>query len=519
VDPVQLATHSRARLLSRLVLAAQLFAVASCVPAFPGAQGFGSDTPGGRGGAVLFVDNLNDSGAGSLRAAVERSGPRIVVFRVGGTITLQSPLVIAEPYLTVAGQTAPGGGIQLRNDPDAPHGHAVDSFSSVEIRTHDVVLRHLRIRPGPLHPNPACTAPNAVASPRGWPTCVDANDIEAIHITSQARAILLDHLSLAWTSDEVIDIEGAAADVTIQWSIISESLDFVLYEGFAAPVHPFHGTGIIAGGAPVSIHHNLWAHLTARAPQLSTRCVNPDPAHCTAEIVNNVVYNWQEFGTHVSNIGGHQFVNLVGNYYRPGPDTMPDAMPQAMGLNDWVANALAMLPNARIGVFASDNRRFATDSQSAALGVLCSRWSPASNRFVACDLLDYANPRFQGPPIATTSADQARTDLLADVGASRRIEGDGSWSTARDATDARVIDDVRRGTGRIIRRQQDFPGWPVLSSGPAAADFDRDGMPDAFEIRHRLSPAHPSDGPADADDDGYTNVEEFLNGTDPWRRG
>src|SRR5215475_11601553 len=144
------------------------------LPAFPGAEGPGASALGGRRGVVLFVDNLADHGPGSLRAALEASGPRTVIFRVGGTITLESPLVIANPYVTVAGQTAPGGGIQLRNNPVAPYGFATDSFTSLVIATHDVVVRFLRIRPGPLQPNPACTGPNAVAGPPGADTCVDA---------------------------------------------------------------------------------------------------------------------------------------------------------------------------------------------------------------------------------------------------------------------------------------------------------------------------------------------------------
>ena len=192
------------------LLAVSLLACRPEPPAFPGAHGQGASSRGGRGGAVIFVDSLADSGPGTLRAALEAAGPRTVIFRVGGTITLQSPLVITNPFVTVAGQTAPGGGIQLRNDPVAPYGLAADSFTSLVIAASDVVIRFLRIRPGPLQPNRACRGPNAVSHPQGLKTCVDAGDIQAIELEPSAERVMLDHLSLAWASDEIVDVNGAA---------------------------------------------------------------------------------------------------------------------------------------------------------------------------------------------------------------------------------------------------------------------------------------------------------------------
>ena len=128
-------------------------------------QGPGSASLGGRAGRVLYVTSLADSGPGTLRAALDAEGARTVIFRVGGTIALQKPLVIRNPYVTVAGQTAPGGGIQLRNDPVAPYGLSADSFTSLVVASHDVVIRFLRIRPGPLTPNPACRGPNSIRHP------------------------------------------------------------------------------------------------------------------------------------------------------------------------------------------------------------------------------------------------------------------------------------------------------------------------------------------------------------------
>lgn len=178
-------------------------ATASSVPAFPGAEGFGANSVGGRGGRVIEVTNLDDSGPGSLRAAIEADRPRTVVFRVGGTIELQSGLEITNPFITIAGQTAPGGGITLRNDPS-------NADTSLKIETHDVVIRYIRSRPGPsteLH-----------------------GTLDAITIGNQEGGtynVIVDHSSFSWATDEVVNSWYDAHDITIQWSIVSEGLHSV----------------------------------------------------------------------------------------------------------------------------------------------------------------------------------------------------------------------------------------------------------------------------------------------------
>ncbi len=507
------------------------------VPAFPGAEGYGTETPGGRGGAVLFVDNLDNSGTGSLRAALTAAGPRIVVFRVGGTVTLNSPIVITNPFVTIAGQTAPGGGIQVRNNPDglgnARTGHAADSFASIEIDTHDVVIRHLRLRPGPLTANPACTGPNAVPPPPGVTggTCVDAGDIAPIHIRNSSFNVVLDHVSMSWSSDEIIDVQGAT-DVTLQWSILSEGMNYILYCGHFASCPSFTGTGSITGDSAtagtgqetkrLSFHHNAFAHNSARNPQMTNHCatVPSNPVDCAADVVNNVTYNWRfnGFGIHLANLLGHHYANVVGNYTRKGVD-QANQNPGVNGLsfNDWTSSSSATIPNAQLQLYVSGNRRFDTLTTTVDQVVRCGVWNPGTNTFTftdPCAVPSYFVPTpFATPAIATTTAETALTQVLGDAGATARVEADGSFTWNRDANDQRVLDDIVNGTGQIIDNFGEFPGWPTLAGGTAPTDTDSDGMPDTWETEQCLDPQLADD---DVDDDGdvYTNVEEYLNGTD-----
>jgi pectate lyase len=489
--------------------------------AFPGAEGAGKASLGGRGGAVVFVTSLADSGSGTLRAALERPGPRTVVFRIGGTITLESPLVISEPYVTVAGQTAPGGGIQIRNNPVAPYGLAADSFASLVITAHDVVIRYLRIRPGPLDPNPACTGPNAVLHPDGVSTCVDANDVRAIQIEPGARRILLDHLSLSWAVDKVLAVIGANR-VTLQWSIVAEGLDFVLYEGFFGKTAPYHGQGTITGNVTsaragqqtgrLAFHHNLFSQLMARAPQMIPNCpFATQPLACASDVVNNYVYGWDDYGASIANTGGHSFVNVVGNYFRAGRDTR--TVERALLLSDWGTSAV--VPEATLGVHQSGNRIRISQGVSGTLRPSCARWNAALGRFDPCDPASYSRPRYATAPITTTGAITARDQVLAQAGASARLDASGFFVPARDSVDARIVTDATLGTGRIIDSPAAFPGWPGVSTGTPPADHDRDGMPDAFEDRFRCLDARRIDHAIDADADTYTNLEEYLNGTPP----
>ncbi|HEU4515293.1 MAG TPA: hypothetical protein VFR87_19450 [Nocardioidaceae bacterium] len=260
--------------------------VASGLRAFPGAMGFGAATPGGRGGRVLRVTNLDDSGRGSLRAAVEAKGRRTVVFRVAGTITLRSRLTIENPYISVLGQTAPGEGITLRIS------RRVDT-QAVKVETHDVVIRYLRFRPGPDAGNGE-----------------DALTVE----DTAAHDVIIDHCSLSWAVDEVLSVYTGSRRVTVQNSIVSEALSNANHE------QGEHSKGMLAGGSgthDVSILRNLFVSNVDRNPQVSGVSV--------ADVRNNVVYNFADGSgdgvTLVSSSNGDPDVNWVGNYYKPGPDS------------------------------------------------------------------------------------------------------------------------------------------------------------------------------------------------------
>ena len=237
-------------------------------PAFPGAEGFGAYTPGGRGGKVYEVTNLNDSGPGSLREAVEAKGPRIVVFRVSGNIELESRLKIGNPYITIAGQTAPGNGICLKNH-------------QTNIGTHDVVIRYVRFRPGD----------------------VTGRDIDSLGGRG-CESIIIDHCSASWSIDECVSFYQNN-NITIQWCLISESL----YESHH--VKGRHGYGGIWGGNNSSLHHNLFAHHSSRNPRFASDDKNVDYR-------NNVIYNW---GFNSAYGGERATVNMVANYYKAGPGT------------------------------------------------------------------------------------------------------------------------------------------------------------------------------------------------------
>ena len=268
-----------AAFLLAVTLALAPGASAADLPAFPGAEGFGAMTPGGRGGKILFVTNLNDSGPGSLREACEvATGPRIVLFRVAGTIALKRPITVRNPFLTIAGQSAPGDGVCLR---DATFG----------IATHDVVVRYLRSRLGDE----------------------SVQEADCIDLLNGANNCILDHCSATWSVDECLSTSGVNANCTIQWCLIGESLNQSKH------AKGKHGYGSLArANGPVSWHHNLWIHNDARNPRLGDNYGRGglSPAF---DVRNNVIYN---FGGTASGLTQGKFtVNYVGNYLRPGPSS------------------------------------------------------------------------------------------------------------------------------------------------------------------------------------------------------
>jgi len=248
------------------------------LPAFPGAEGFGATTPGGRGGKVLIVSNLNDSGRGSLRAAIETEGPRIIVFRVAGIIDLKSPIRVTQPFVTVAGHSAPGGGITLR-------GHGIS------VNTHDVVIRYLRSRPGDI----------------------SGTEVDGLSIGGASANVVIDHCSVSWSVDENLSPSGAIRDVTVQWSIISEGLNRSVH---AKGAHGYGSLTRASGG--LTLHHNLWAHNASRNPRLG--CNYGRPPFPRFDVRNNVIYN-----AGGPNVAGDTFeANYIANYHKKGPDSPLD---------------------------------------------------------------------------------------------------------------------------------------------------------------------------------------------------
>ena len=264
-----------ASLMLALALASRAFA--ADLPAFPGAEGFGSTTPGGRGGKILFVTNLDDSGPGSLRAACEAEGPRTVLFRVAGTIALKKPIIITHPFLTLAGQSAPGDGVCLR-----------DNY--IGIATHDVIFRYLRSRLGD----------------------VTAQEQDCIDLLNGAHDCIIDHCSATWSIDECLSTSGNDQNCTIQWCLIGESLNQSKH------AKGKHGYGSLArANGPMSWHHNLWIHNDARNPRLGDAYDRPPSP--IFDVRNNVIY---DYGATASGLTqGHWTANYVGNYIRPGPSS------------------------------------------------------------------------------------------------------------------------------------------------------------------------------------------------------
>ncbi len=426
-------------LLVLLILAAP---AAAQTLAFPGAEGAGRFAAGGRGGAVLRVTNLNDSGPGSLRAAVEARGPRTILFDVAGTIHLAADLVIREPRVTIAGQSAPGGGVALAD-------------GTLIVHADDVIIRHLRVRRGDRTPGEG----------------------DSIWIRG-GRRIILDHVSASWSIDETLSASaryGAGEgywDLTVQWSIIAESLR-----------HSHHSKGdhgygsLIRGGrgARVSFHHNLWAHHVARMPRPGNYAgPDQDPEGPLMEFRSNLFYNWgRGFAGYNEDEASLIRYNFIDNYYLAGPDS---------------GGALAFRERNRLARawFAGNsmNGEIPADPWSLVTGTL-----PDGYRLPA---------PVEVAPVAADPAAAAFVHVLA---------GAGAWP--RDSADARVVESVRRRTGRQIDSQTEVGGWPELAAGRPEPDTDGDGMPDRWERAHGLDPRR-ADGNADRDGDGLTNIEDWL---------
>ena len=448
-------------ILLLVVLSAFNSVRADPLPAFPGAEGFGMYTVGGRGGQVFEVTDLNDysnspAPAGSLRAAVEATGPRIVVFRVGGTIALVRDLRISNPYITIAGQTAPGDGICIKD-------------YNFRIEANDVIIRYMRFRLGD--------------------NALQEEDTVTVY---KGQNIILDHLSASWSVDEVLSADCSgdlytghfANNLTVQWCMITESLNCSIH------TKGCHGYGSLVRGGfnnKYSFHHNLYAHHKGRNPRPGNyNSYTTDPCGLIFDFRNNVVYNWG--GSYAGNNEDTTSVtrmNFIGNYYKRGTNSTGNyafretcKYDRAYFSGNW---------HSGVGGYPAD---------PWTLVLFNGTWTEAQKAaFKLSSPLPVA-------PVTTDDAVTAYSLVLADAGASFPV---------RDTADTNVINNVIDGTGHIIDDEDEVGGWPVLASGTPPLDTDHDGMPDEWEFALCLDPYDPNDCNGDRDGDGYTNIEEYIN--------
>ena len=409
-------TPMKKRLLSRIAaavaVACGIAPLANALPVLPGAIGHGITTPAGRGGTVHRVTNLEYTGAGSLKACVDATGPRVCVFEVSGTIRLSDDLTLRNPYLTIAGQTAPSPGITLRG-------------AGVLVKTSHVLIQHIRVRPGD----------DASGEP---PINRDGLKIEAPS-TAPIANIVIDHCTFTWSLDEI-------ASAWQYWNNIS-LLNNIFAEPLHDSIHPEgrHGFGILLGpvNGNATIAGNLLANMQSRMPMTAaTRAV----------IVNNVMYNWGYTAVDLQSRGDVTQNTLIGNVFLPGPDSGSSNPP--IGLR---ADASTLRPGAK--VFLADN--------AAPSSPPSDPWSLAGSIYGSLTLADFrANTPMNWPAGMTTlptSENVVREHVLRYSGAR---------AADRDSVDRRIVDQVRNRTGRIIncvasngttRCNRNGGGWPSLA--------------------------------------------------------
>lgn len=434
--------------------------------AFPGAEGFGKYTTGGRGGKVYIVSNLDDDGEGSLRVAVTAKHPRIVVFTVSGTIHLKSRLNISK-NITIAGQTAPGDGICIADYP-------------VSLAGDNIIIRYLRFRMGDRYQNGG-KVPGAGSD--------DAMSI------SKRKNIIIDHCSLSWSTDEVLSAYGGDS-TSLQWNIISEPLNYSYHFEEGDTDFEKHGYGGIWGGSNLSAHHNLFIHCNSRTPRF-----NGARLGSTDEFVdfrNNVIYNWGHNNVYGGEGGKY---NIVNNYYKFGPST-----------NQNIFNRIvnpSVDKNGKHGQFYVAGNSVYKSSETTRNNLKGIQFDKKA------DSLSKQNAVLKHPfkvlDGKNQSAKKAYKVVLKGVGASYR----------RDTLDSRLINDVKKQKGRIIDVQGGFKhgtsyeeskiAWPFLASEKAKVDTDKDGMPDDWETKNKLNPKSADDHQLYNLSKDYTNLEVYIN--------
>ncbi|MDD5184406.1 MAG: polysaccharide lyase [Paludibacter sp.] len=459
--------------------------IKAAIPAFPGAQGGGEFTPGGRGGKVIVVSSLADEGPGSFREACETGGARIIVFNVSGIIHLHSPIHVRAPYLTIAGQTAPGDGICVTG-------------ASFLIDTHDVIMRHLRFR-------------------RGAQDVADRDDAVG---GNPVGNIMIDHVSASWGLDENMSIYRHVYDrdatgkgeklptvnVTIQNSIFSEAMD--TYN---------HAFGSTIGGHNSLFCRNLWAS------NISRNCsVGMDGGF---NFVNNVIYNW--WNRSVDGGDSKSFFNIINNYFKPGPIT-PVGEPISYRILKPEAGRDKSKPVSFGKAYVSGNIVEGNER------VTKNNWDGGVQLSEEYKLADFVQQikvekPFDMPNVNIMSTEDTYNFVLENAGAN---------FPKRDAIDTRIVKTVTTGKAIYVENAPEFipkyvkrrlpadsykkgiitdirqvGGLPEYKGKPVI-DSDKDGMPDVWEKANGLNPNDPSDAVKDCNGDGYTNIEKYINGMD-----
>jgi hypothetical protein len=459
------------------------------LPAFPGAEGFGRYTTGGRGGAVYHVTSLADDGSeGTLRWAVNQAGARTIVFDVSGTIHLTSTLAIRNPNVTLAGQTAPGDGICVADYP-------------FTINASNVIIRFMRFRLGNLF--------------------VAYHEGDGLGGMYQEN-IMVDHCSVSWSIDECLSVYGMK-NSTVQWCIVSQSLR---NSGHSKGAHGYGGNW---GGSGASYHHNLICHHDSRTPRLGPRASTQTDERM--DMRNNVIYNWGGNGCY----GGEGMkVNIVNNYYKPGPGTKQ----KSAALQYRIASI-----GIRTTTYITDNPSFApmwhvwgkffvdANFMNGYSDVTADNWTKGIYAQITNSTVDNLFTQATKDTMKLSAPiDFVYTTTHTPEMAYQRVLDYAGASLSRDWVDTLMIYDTRNGlasfTGSgsgdikgIIDSQNDnkpanapagWTAWPVLKSTAYPADTDRDGMPDAWETAHGLNPNDAADRNK-LNNDGYTMLEVYMN--------
>ncbi|HLT87290.1 MAG TPA: hypothetical protein VKZ57_06840 [Sphingobacterium sp.] len=465
------------------------------IPAFPGAEGFGRYATGGRGGTVYHVTTLEDGNEpGTFRHAVSQKGTRTVVFDVAGTIFLNSRLNIVDGNLTIAGQTAPGQGICIARHP-------------VSVNADNVIIRYMRFRVG----NEGSGEPDGLGG-------------------SKNRNVIIDHCSISWSVDETCTFYGGE-NVTVQWCLISESLRT------AGHAKGKHGYGAIVGGHRSTFHHNLMAHHESRMPRLGPHVSTQEREY--VDMRNNVFYNWAGAGCY----GGEgMHVNIVNNYYKPGPATPENSRVRyriaAIGVrtSEYVTGKNGQpngwKPMEHVwGRFYVDGNVVEGDKETTKnnwpKGIYEQIDNKNDNTFTeqVKKEMRLSTP-LETDVVTTHTAQEAYRLVLQHAGCSKQ----------RDIIDVRIVEETKNGTatyfGSISSDAKNYPGfidvpddvkplgaasaWPDLGDSGVnpelLEDSDGDGMPDWWEKENKLNPNDASDGNTVTwSKIGYTNLEVYLN--------